>query len=79
MHWLEYARCLNTDPIARKQHGHSMKRLNVLKYDAADAVQLDPRFDGGVWGFRLLREWLKLRGSSAVAHSFGELGSRPLS
>ena len=48
--------------------------LNVLKRDAADAVQLDPRFDGGVWGFRVAAGMAEAAGIAAVAHSFGELG-----
>jgi L-alanine-DL-glutamate epimerase-like enolase superfamily enzyme len=48
--------------------------LNVLKHDAADAVQLDPRFDEGVWGFRVAAGMAEAAGIGAVAHSFGELG-----
>jgi len=48
--------------------------LNVLKHDAADAVQLDPRFDGGVWGFRVAAGMAEAAGIGAVAHSFAELG-----
>lgn len=48
--------------------------LNVLKKDAADAVQLDPRFDAGVWGFRVAAGMAEAAGIAAVAHSFGELG-----
>ena len=48
--------------------------LNVLKQDAADAVQLDPRFDEGVWGFRVAAGMAEAAGIGAVAHSFGELG-----
>jgi L-alanine-DL-glutamate epimerase-like enolase superfamily enzyme len=48
--------------------------LNVLKRDAADAVQLDPRFDEGVWGFRVAAGMAEAAGIGAVAHSFGELG-----
>jgi len=48
--------------------------LNVLKHDAADAIQLDPRFDSGVWGFRVAAGMAEAAGIGAVAHSFGELG-----
>ena len=48
--------------------------LNVLKHDAADVVQLDPRFDDGVWGFRVAAGMAEAAGIGAVAHSFGELG-----
>lgn len=48
--------------------------LNVLKRDAADAVELDPRFDAGVWGFRVAAGMAEAAGIGAIAHSFGELG-----
>lgn len=48
--------------------------LNVLKRDAADAVELDPRFDAGIWGFRVAAGMAEAAGIAAVAHSFGELG-----
>jgi len=48
--------------------------LNVIKREAADAIQLDPRFDAGLQGFRIAAGMAEAAGMGAVAHSFGELG-----
>ena len=48
--------------------------LNVIKREAADAVQLDPRFDGGLAGFRAAAGMAEAAGMGAVVHSFFELG-----
>ena len=48
--------------------------LNVIKHEAADAVQLDPRFDGGLAGFRAAAGMAEAAGMGAVVHSFFELG-----
>ena len=48
--------------------------LNVIKHEAADAVQLDPRFDGGLAGFRAAAGMAEAAGIGAVVHSFFELG-----
>ena len=37
--------------------------LNVIKRQAADALQLDPRFDAGFTGARIAAGMAKLRGS----------------
>jgi L-alanine-DL-glutamate epimerase-like enolase superfamily enzyme len=48
--------------------------LNVIKHEAADAIQLDPRFDGGLAGFRTAAGMAEAAGIGAVLHSFFELG-----
>jgi L-alanine-DL-glutamate epimerase-like enolase superfamily enzyme len=48
--------------------------LNVIKHEAADAVQLDPRFDAGLAGFRAAAGIAEAAGMGAVIHSFFELG-----
>jgi L-alanine-DL-glutamate epimerase-like enolase superfamily enzyme len=48
--------------------------LNVIKHDAADAIQLDPKFDGGLSGFRTAAGMAEAAGMSAVCHHFSELG-----
>jgi L-alanine-DL-glutamate epimerase-like enolase superfamily enzyme len=48
--------------------------LNVIKHEAADAIQLDPRFDGGLAGFRAAAGMAEAAGIGAVVHSFFELG-----
>lgn len=48
--------------------------LNVIKHDAADAIQLDPRFDAGFTGARIAAGMADAAGMSAVIHSFSDLG-----
>jgi L-alanine-DL-glutamate epimerase-like enolase superfamily enzyme len=48
--------------------------LNVIKHEAADAIQLDPRFDAGLAGFRAAAGMAEAAGMAAVAHSYAELG-----
>ena len=48
--------------------------LNVIKRDAADAIQLDPRFDAGFTGARIAAGMADAAGMSAVIHSFADLG-----
>jgi L-alanine-DL-glutamate epimerase-like enolase superfamily enzyme len=46
----------------------------VVRHGAADAVQLDPRFDAGIAGARLAAGIAEVAGLPAVTHTFGELG-----
>jgi L-alanine-DL-glutamate epimerase-like enolase superfamily enzyme len=46
----------------------------VIKREAADAIQLDPRFDGGLAGFRTAAGIAEAAGIAAIVHSFFELG-----
>jgi L-alanine-DL-glutamate epimerase-like enolase superfamily enzyme len=48
--------------------------LNVIKHQAADALQLDPRFDSGFSGARLAAGLAEIAGLPVVTHTFGELG-----
>lgn len=48
--------------------------LNVIKHQAADALQLDPRFDAGFSGARLAAGIAEIAGLPVVTHTFGELG-----
>ncbi len=48
--------------------------LNVIKHAAADALQLDPRFDSGINGARTAATLAQVAGLPVVTHTFGELG-----
>ncbi len=48
--------------------------LNVITAHAADALQLDPRFDAGMAGARLAASLAEVAGLPVVTHTFGELG-----
>jgi L-alanine-DL-glutamate epimerase-like enolase superfamily enzyme len=48
--------------------------LNVIKRGAADALQLDPRFDAGIDGARTAAQMAGIAGLPVVTHTFGELG-----
>ena len=48
--------------------------LNVIKHQAADAIQLDPRFDVGFTGARAAASIAEVAGLPVVTHTFGELG-----
>ena len=48
--------------------------LNVIKRQAADALQLDPRFDAGFTGARIAAGMAEAAGLPVVTHTFGELG-----
>lgn len=48
--------------------------LNVISAHAADALQLDPRFDAGLAGARLAAAIAETAGLPVVTHTFGELG-----
>ncbi len=48
--------------------------LKVIKSGAADAIQLDPRFDAGFTGARIAAGMAEADGMSATIHSFADLG-----
>ena len=48
--------------------------LNVIAAQAADALQLDPRFDAGIAGARTAALMAEVAGLPVVSHTFGELG-----
>jgi L-alanine-DL-glutamate epimerase-like enolase superfamily enzyme len=48
--------------------------LNVIKKEAADALQLDPRFDVGFMGVRIAAGIAEAAGMPACIHSWNDLG-----
>jgi L-alanine-DL-glutamate epimerase-like enolase superfamily enzyme len=48
--------------------------LNTIAKQAADALQLDPRFDAGIAGARTAALIAEAAGLPVVTHTFGELG-----
>jgi L-alanine-DL-glutamate epimerase-like enolase superfamily enzyme len=48
--------------------------LNTIAAQAADAIQLDPRFDAGIAGARTAALIAEAAGLPVVTHTFGELG-----
>ncbi|UCH32051.1 MAG: mandelate racemase/muconate lactonizing enzyme family protein [Candidatus Bathyarchaeota archaeon] len=48
--------------------------LNVIREEAADIIQLDPRFDGGLTGTKSAARIAEAAGLPVVMHSFVELG-----
>jgi L-alanine-DL-glutamate epimerase-like enolase superfamily enzyme len=48
--------------------------LNTIAKQAADALQLDPRFDAGITGARTAALMAEAAGLPVVTHTFGELG-----
>ncbi len=66
-----------TSPIPILAHEASLTvdgSLNVVKHQAADALQLDPRFDAGIAGARVAASIAETAGLPVVTHTFGELG-----
>lgn len=48
--------------------------LKVIKSSAADAIQLDPRFDAGFMGARIAAGMAEADGMSSIIHSYSDLG-----
>jgi L-alanine-DL-glutamate epimerase-like enolase superfamily enzyme len=48
--------------------------LAVIRHGAADALQLDPRFDSGIAGARTAAQVAEAAGLPVVTHTFGETG-----
>ena len=67
-------RSVKTPILAHESTWTFHDALNVIKREAADAIQLDPRFDGGLAGFRTAAGIAEAAGIGAVVHSFFELG-----
>ncbi len=65
---------VSTPILAHESSWTFYDALNVIKREAADAIQLDPRFDAGLYGFRVAAGMAEAAGIGAVAHSYGELG-----
>jgi L-alanine-DL-glutamate epimerase-like enolase superfamily enzyme len=73
----ELARLRARVPVPILAHESSLSvegTLAVVRHGAADAVQLDPRFDAGVAGMRVAAGIAEVAGLPAVTHTFGELG-----
>jgi glucarate dehydratase len=73
----ELARLRARVPVPILAHESSLSvegTLAVVRHGAADAVQLDPRFDAGIAGARLAAGIAEVAGLPAVTHTFGELG-----
>jgi L-alanine-DL-glutamate epimerase-like enolase superfamily enzyme len=67
-------RAVGTPILAHESSWTFHDALNVIKHEAADAIQLDPRFDGGLAGFRTAAGMAEAAGIGAVVHSFFESG-----
>jgi L-alanine-DL-glutamate epimerase-like enolase superfamily enzyme len=64
-----------TVPILAHEASLSVEgSLAVIHAGAADALQLDPRFDSGFSGARLAAQMAEVAGLPVVTHTFGELG-----
>ena len=62
-------------PILAHESSLSLEgTLAVIRHGAADAVQLDPRFDAGITGARTAALVAEAAGLPAVTHTFGETG-----
>ena len=73
----ELARLRARVPVPILAHESSLSvegTLAVVRHGAADAVQLDPRFDAGIAGMRVAAGIAEVAGLPAVTHTFGELG-----
>jgi L-alanine-DL-glutamate epimerase-like enolase superfamily enzyme len=68
-------RCRVAVPILAHESCLSVEgTLAVVRHGAADAVQLDPRFDAGIAGARTAAQIAEVAGLPALTHTFGELG-----
>jgi muconate cycloisomerase len=73
----ELARLRARVPVPILAHESSLSvegTLAVVRHGAADAVQLDPRFDAGIAGARTAAQIAEVAGLPALTHTFGELG-----
>jgi glucarate dehydratase len=73
----ELARLRARVPVPILAHESSLSvegTLAVVRHGAADAVQLDPRFDAGIEGARTAARIAEVAGLPALTHTFGELG-----
>jgi L-alanine-DL-glutamate epimerase-like enolase superfamily enzyme len=70
----EVRRAVSVPILAHESTYTFYDALNVVKHQAADALQLDPRFDAGLLGARLAAGIAEAAGLPVVTHTFGELG-----
>jgi L-alanine-DL-glutamate epimerase-like enolase superfamily enzyme len=73
----EMARLRARSPVPILAHESSLTlegTLAVLRHGAADALQLDPRFDAGIAGARTAAQVAEAAGLPVVTHTFGETG-----
>ena len=73
----ELARLRARSPVPILAHESSLSvegTLAVVRHGAADAVQLDPRFDAGIAGANTAAQIADVAGLPALTHTFGELG-----
>jgi glucarate dehydratase len=73
----ELARLRARSPVPILAHESSLSvegTLAVVRHGAADAVQLDPRFDAGIAGASTAAQIADVAGLPALTHTFGELG-----
>lgn len=74
---VEMAAVRNSVPVPILAHEASLSvegSLAVIMHHAADALQLDPRFDAGFQGARIAAQMAEVAGLPVVTHTFGELG-----
>jgi len=67
-------RRVDTPILAHESAWTTYDALNVIKKDAADAIQIDPRFDGGLIGARTIAGMAEAAGMGVVMHAYVELG-----
>jgi L-alanine-DL-glutamate epimerase-like enolase superfamily enzyme len=65
---------VDTPILAHESSWTFYDALKVIKSCAADAIQLDPRFDAGFMGARVSAGMAEADGMSAIIHSFSDLG-----
>jgi muconate cycloisomerase len=70
----EVRRAVSVPILAHEAALTVVDTLNVIKHQAADAIQLDPRFDLGFTGARVAAHIAEAAGLPVVTHTFGELG-----
>ena len=73
----ELARLRARSPVPILAHESSLTlegTLAVIRAGAADALQLDPRFDAGIAGARTGAQVAEAAGLPVVTHTFGETG-----
>lgn len=65
---------VDTPVLSHESSWTFYEALKVIKSGAADAIQLDPRFDAGFSGARIAAGMAEADGMSSVIHSFSDLG-----
>lgn len=67
-------RSVNVPILSHESSWTFYDALNVIKKEAADALQLDPRFDAGFIGARIAAGMAEAAGLPVVHHCFSQLG-----